>query len=83
MKIKKITPICIHMPFEHGAKKKELYGQNWKKLEFVFIKVEMDNRVIGWGEAFGYVSWKPVKIAIEEMVAPLLIGSKVDNSKVS
>ena len=80
MKIKKISPICIHMPFEHGAEKKELYGQNWKKLEFVFVKVEMDNGVIGWGEAFGYVSWKPVKIAIEEMVAPLLIGSKIENS---
>jgi L-alanine-DL-glutamate epimerase-like enolase superfamily enzyme len=80
MKIKKISPICIHMPFEHGAEKKELYGQNWKKLEFVFVKVEMDNGVIGWGEAFGYVSWKPVKVAIEEMVAPLLIGSKVENS---
>ena len=81
MKIKKISPVCIHMPFEHGAEKKKLHGQDWKKLEFVFIKVEMDNGIIGWGEAFGYVSWKPVKIAIEEMVAPLLIGVEVDNSK--
>ena len=80
MKIKKILPICIHMPFEHGAKKKELYGQDWKKLEFVFVKVEMDNGVIGWGEAFGYASWKTVKTAINEMVAPLLIGKEINDS---
>ncbi len=80
MKIKKISPVCIHMPFEHGAEKKVLYGQDWKKLEFVFIKIEMDNGIIGWGEAFGYVSWNSVKIAIENMVAPLIIGSKIENS---
>ena len=80
MKIKKISPVCIHMPFEHGAEKKVIYGQDWKKLEFVFVKVEMDSGLVGWGEAFGYVSWKPVKVAIEEMVAPLLIGTEINNA---
>lgn len=79
MKIIKISPVCIHMPFEHGAEKKVIYGQDWKKLEFVFVKVEMDNGLVGWGEAFGYVSWKPVKVAIEEMVAPLLVGSEINS----
>lgn len=80
MKIKKITPISIHMPYEHGAEKKELYGQNWKKLEFVFVKVEMDNGIVGWGESFGYVSWKTVKTAIDEMVSPLLVGKEINIS---
>ncbi len=43
MKIKKITPICIHMPFEHGGKKSKFHGRDWDKLEFVLVKVEMDN----------------------------------------
>jgi len=79
MKIKKITPICIHMPFEHGGKKSKFHGRDWDKLEFVLVKVEMDNGIIGWGESFGYVSWKSVKTSIEEMVSPFLIGKEVTN----
>ena len=78
MKIKKISPICIHMPFEHGARKVKFNGQDWNKLEFVLVKVEMDNGTIGWGESFGYVSWKSVKTSIEEMVAPALVGKEIN-----
>ena len=81
MKIKKISPVCIHMPFEHGAKKTKFNGQDWDKLEFVLVKVEMDNGVIGWGESFGYVSWKAVKTSIEEMVAPSLVGKEIKDPK--
>jgi D-galactarolactone cycloisomerase len=63
MKIKKISPISIHMPLINDK----------KKLEFNFVKIEMDNGIIGWGEAFGYISWKVVKTAIEEMIAQKLI----------
>ena len=80
MKIKKITPICIHVPFEHGAKKTKFHGQDWQKLEFVLVKVETDSGIIGWGESFGYVSWKSVKTSIEEMVAPSIVGKEI-NSK--
>ena len=68
MKIKKILPVCIHMPLTN----------NGKKLEFNFVKIEMEDGIIGWGESFGYVSWKTVKIAIEEMIAPILIGRKIN-----
>ena len=49
-----------------------------RKLEFNFIRIEMEDGIVGWGEAFGYVSWKTVKIAVEEMVAPILIGRKIN-----
>jgi len=68
MKIKKILPVCIHMPL----------NDNGRKLEFNFIRIEMEDGIVGWGEAFGYVSWKTVKIAVEEMVAPILIGRKIN-----
>ena len=81
MKIKEIKPICIHLPFEHGAKKTKFHGQDWNKLEFVLVKVEMDNGAIGWGEAFGYVSWKSVKVAIETMVKPSLTGKEINKAE--
>ena len=79
MKIKQVTPICIHVPFEHGAKKVKFHGQDWQKLEFVLVRVETDNGIIGWGESFGYVSWKSVKTAIEEMVAPSIVGKEINS----
>ena len=79
MRIKEITPICIHLPFEHGAKKTKFHGQDWNKLEFVLVKVLMDNGAIGWGEAFGYVSWKSVQVTIETMIKPSLIGKEINN----
>ena len=79
MKIKKITPVCIHVPFEHGAKKEKFHGQDWQKLEFVLVRLETDNGIIGWGESFGYVSWKSVKTTIEEMIAPSIVGKEINS----
>ncbi len=79
MIIKRITPICIHVPFEHGAQKVKFHGQEWQKLEFVLVKLETDQGIIGWGESFGYVSWKSVKIAIEEMVSPSIVGKEINS----
>ncbi len=60
---------------------------NGNRFEFNFIKIETEEGIIGWGEAFGYLAWKAVKIAVEEMIAPLLIGKIInrveDISKIS
>tara|TARA_B100000676_G_scaffold298736_1_gene342117 strand:- start:134 stop:1234 length:1101 start_codon:yes stop_codon:yes gene_type:complete len=79
MKIKKISPICVHIPFEHGAKKTKFHGQDWKNLEFVLVRVETDKGIVGWGEAFGYVSWKTVKTSIDEMISPSIIGREINS----
>ena len=80
MKIKSIKAITLSMPFSHGGKKVIFHGKEWKSLEFNLVKIETDKGITGWGEAFGYTSWKAVKIAIEEMVAPLLVGKDIINS---
>ena len=79
MKIKSIKAITLGMPFSHGGKKVIFHGKEWKRLEFNLVKIETDKGITGWGEAFGYTSWKAVKIAIEDMVAPLLIGKDIIN----
>ena len=79
MKIKSIKAITLSMPFSHGGKKIIFHGKEWKSLEFNLVKIETDKGITGWGEAFGYTSWKAVKIAIEEMVAPLLVGKDMSN----
>ena len=79
MKIKSIKPITLKMPFSHGGNKVIFHGKEWKELEFNLVRVETDKGIIGWGEAFGYTSWKSVRAAIETMVAPLLIGKDLED----
>ena len=71
MKIKSISPVCVHIPTRIGN---ELYQYN-------FIKIQTEEGMVGWGEAFGYISWKPVKVAIEEMIIPFLKGKEINTVK--
>ena len=77
MIIKKIQPITIKIPFNNKNNKIKFHNSDLNLLEVNLIKVETEDGIIGWGESFGYISWKAVKIAIEDMVAPLLIGKKI------
>ena len=70
MKIKSIKPVTLKMPFSHGGNKVIFHGKEWKELEFNLVRVETDKGIIGWGESFGYTSWKPVRTSIETMVTP-------------
>ena len=38
MKIKQVTPICIHVPFEHGAKKVKFHGQDWQNWSLFWLE---------------------------------------------
>ncbi|MDA1197527.1 MAG: mandelate racemase/muconate lactonizing enzyme family protein [Proteobacteria bacterium] len=79
MKIKSIKPVTLKMPFSHGGNKVIFHGKEWKELEFNLVRVETDKGIIGWGESFGYTSWKPVRTSIETMVTPLLVGKDMQN----
>jgi L-alanine-DL-glutamate epimerase and related enzymes of enolase superfamily len=79
MKVKSIKAITLSMPFSHGGKKVIFHGKEWKSLEFNLIRLETDKGIVGWGEAFGFSSWKAVRVAIEEMVAPMIIGKDMSN----
>ena len=39
--------------------------KEWKSLEFNLVKIETDKGITGWGEAFGYTSWK-VKLQLKK-----------------
>jgi L-alanine-DL-glutamate epimerase-like enolase superfamily enzyme len=75
MKIKNIEVIELEMPFSRGVDNKRDVGfLNWGKLDFCLIKVETDNGLIGWGDAFSFQCRRPVAEAIKHMIAPRVIG---------
>jgi D-galactarolactone cycloisomerase len=74
MKIKTVEPFRISLPFEHGAPKSAFgIGTDVPGMEAVYIRVETDDGIVGWGEAFGFGGAPVVETAVSRMVAPLAI----------
>ena len=75
MKIKHIEVIELEMPFSRGVEKNGDVGfLNWGKLDFCLIKVETDDGLIGWGDAFSFQCRRSVAEAVKHMIAPRVIG---------
>jgi L-alanine-DL-glutamate epimerase-like enolase superfamily enzyme len=74
MKIASIEAIPINIPMSVGAE-----GAGWdvdmfQGLDTVLVRVETDDGLVGWGDAYAYNCLRPVQAAVEDMVAPLAIG---------
>src|SRR4051812_22001301 len=83
MKITRITPIHIAIPYEHGAPKPiQTSGRERTTMDAVYVKVETDAGVVGWGEAYGFGACAVTTAAIERMIAPLAEGRDLADGSV-
>ena len=75
MKITSVAPILVSLPYEHGATKPERSGiGTWDTVDIIFVRVDTDAGITGWGEAFGHASTPVTMTAIREVIARLAIG---------
>jgi L-alanine-DL-glutamate epimerase-like enolase superfamily enzyme len=74
-KIVKAEAILVSIPFESGGVPPWSFGGS-PKLQFdtLFVRLETEQGVVGWGEAFSRGEDKSLKSMIETRVLPLLIG---------
>src|ERR1700757_3854109 len=81
MKIAMIEVIVVGIPFAGGSELAEsAWGKkNASRADSLLVKVTTEGGIIGWGEAFGFLSIPAVKAAIEEVIAPLCIGVSAVN----
>ena len=75
MKIDRIETILLRLPFDVGGKNTALAGRDWSSLDNVLIRIDTDDGLTGWGDAFGYGAAAATKAAVDHMVAPVLIGA--------
>lgn len=73
MTIRSVSAIPLSMPFEIGGPKPMLAGKP-REMEMLLIRVETEQGLVGWGEAFGFAVWPATKAAIEALVAPMAVG---------
>ena len=75
MKIAAVEAIPLEIPFTHGGKAFGWGGQVWTRLSIVLVRVETESGLVGYGEAFSYACRRAVQAAVEDMIAPIAIGS--------
>ncbi len=75
MKITRVESFLVGIPYEHGAPKTALATSDGRVTQdAVYIKVETDAGVIGWGEAFGFGGCLMSHLAVQRVIAPLAVG---------
>src|ERR1700749_1337622 len=74
MKITRIEPILIRTPMEVGDPAPRAGGQPKSDIYTLLVRVDTDEGITGWGEAFGNAGWFATRTAIEQVVAPRCIG---------
>lgn len=77
MKITRVEPILIAVPYEHGGPKPMRPLGPWTHMETLFVRVETDAGLVGWGEGFGFAASPLTREAVMRVVAPLCLGREL------
>ena len=64
MKITSVEAIPLALPFTHDGPPTGFGGTEWTTLGVLIVKVETDEGITGYGEAFGYNAIPATKAAI-------------------
>ena len=75
MIIENIETFLLRIPFDTGAANRQLSGKDWPTLDYVFVRIDTDAGISGWGDAFAYGAATATKAALDHMIAPALIGA--------
>src|SRR3954451_11149239 len=75
MKIVSVEPVHVAIPYNHGAPKPQRKGVGaWTTQDILFVRVETDDGLVGWGEAFGHSSTPVTHCAVREIIGKLAVG---------
>lgn len=74
MKITSVETTLLAIPFTTGGAPTFLDGRPWTHFDVLLVKINTDEGISGWGEAFARGRDLPLKALIDTHIAPLLIG---------
>ncbi len=75
MKITRVSGVVYRQQLKPGAAQPKFAGEGRSAFETLLIKIETDEGITGWGEAFPHRVWKAVKSLLETLIAPACIGA--------
>ena len=74
MKITAVDTILITIPFDSGAPSQMIAGRPRTSLDILFVRLDTDAGITGWGEAFGHSVTQGTKATLDTLIKPLVIG---------
>lgn len=74
MKIAALSTEVLRLPFPHDGPPLLFAGKPRNGMEMLLVRVDTDEGITGWGEAFGPGIWPATRATIETLIAPLCIG---------
>ncbi len=74
MKITAVETTLLTIPYKTSGGLHFIAGRPAAGLNMVLVRIDTDQGVVGWGEAFGHAAASSTKTAIDTLLAPLLIG---------
>jgi D-galactarolactone cycloisomerase len=72
--ITKVEAIHCALPYSYHRPASSGRASGWPTIDVLLIRIETDEGVEGWGEAFGFMSCATTRRAVETLIAPLCIG---------
>ena len=80
MKIIRVESFHLAIPFEHGAPPPQQgSGGVRKTLDSVYVRIDTDAGITGWGECFGFACCPVTHFALQNVVRPMLEGRRCDD----
>ena len=79
MLIKSAQLFPLRLPFIDGSAGTGLMPTKWTHLDVALLRLETEDGIVGWGDAFAYACRSAVVAAIEDMVLPLVVGQTIDD----
>src|SRR5438045_7494486 len=74
MKITAVETTVVRMPMRIHGPTPKMGGAARTSMEILLVRVDTDEGVTGWGEAFGHRAIPTTRTAIDVLIAPLCIG---------
>src|ERR1700752_4538845 len=74
MKITRVEPVLVRTPLKLDDAQPHAGGQPKNDVHTVLVKVETDEGLIGWGEAFTHAGWESTRAALAQIIAPRGVG---------
>ncbi|MBL8533276.1 MAG: mandelate racemase/muconate lactonizing enzyme family protein [Betaproteobacteria bacterium] len=80
MKIARIETVVLKIPYTTGGSDEASAwgGRPWTTADSLLVRVETDNGIVGWGEAFGYNVIPATQAVIEHVLTPMVVGAQAD-----
>src|ERR1041384_1844550 len=76
MKITKVETLVLNLPMLIDPKRTTPMqgGRARTSIDMLLVRIDTDEGVTGWGEAFGHRIFPPTRAAIDTLIAPLIVG---------